>query len=408
MQNRLKRMILLQGIITEERVRSNQQKSHPLAIMRGKQHTQGGPTMLADRLCDTLIELAGIPSTSGHEEHIRTYLERRLAELGISCQVDEAGNLIGALPGNGKPLLLNAHMDRVPPGLGHQPVLRDGILYSDGTTNLGADDAAGITIILEVVRRTLEQQLPHPPLLLLFTVQEEAGLCGASGFDSAPWHVADGIVFDNAFEAGVVVSRGAAYEAFDVEITGRTGHPGKDLAQTVHAIDIFRASDYPHGSLANDQTRINIGHISGGSARNAIPASLSIEGEMRSFEPPEVRQQYKQALQESFEKTAHPFAGSAKISSKTHPSGYGISPTKPLLQVYRSVLARRGATLSMKPTFIGSDTSGLRPAIKAFTVSTGVVNEHSVEEYVALDPLEQLVTDTLQLLTLWQQHPQKS
>ena len=48
-----------------------------------------------DRLCDTLIELAGIPSTSGHEEHIRTYLERRLAELGISCQVDEAGNLIG-------------------------------------------------------------------------------------------------------------------------------------------------------------------------------------------------------------------------------------------------------------------------------------------------------------------------
>src|SRR5205823_12899612 len=122
----------------------------------------------------------------------------------------------GETSGEGTPLLLNAHMDRVPPGLGHQPILRDGILYSDGTTNLGADDAAGIVIILEVVRRTLEQQLPHPPLILLFTVQEEAGLCGASGFDSAPWHVADGIVFDNAFEPGVVVSTGAAYEAFDV------------------------------------------------------------------------------------------------------------------------------------------------------------------------------------------------
>src|SRR2546421_8704608 len=194
MQNRLKRMILLQGIITEGRVRSNQQKSHPFAIMKEKQHTQGGHAMLADRLCNTLIELVAMPSTTGHEEHIRNYLERQLAGRGLSTQVDGMGNLVATLAGTGKPLLLNAHMDRVPPGLGYEPVLRDGVLYSDGTTNLGADDAAGIAIILEVVRRVLEQRLPHPPLVLLFTVQEEAGLCGASNFDSAPWHVADGIV----------------------------------------------------------------------------------------------------------------------------------------------------------------------------------------------------------------------
>src|SRR6058998_458188 len=163
----------------------------------------------SERLYRTLVEIIRLPSTSGHEEQVRDYLATRLAELGLTTQIDATGNLIGMLAGDGEPLLLNAHMDRVPPGLGHQPILRDGILYSDGTTNLGADDAAGIVIILEVVRRTLEQQLPHPPLILLFTVQEEAGLCGASGFDSAPWHVADGIVFDNAFEAGVVVSKGA-------------------------------------------------------------------------------------------------------------------------------------------------------------------------------------------------------
>ncbi len=357
--------------------------------------------MYSNTLYTTLVELLHIPSTSGHEENIRAYLTQYLSSLGLSTQVDANGNLITTLPGEGTPLLLNAHMDRVPPGLGHQPILRDGILYSDGTTNLGADDAAGIAIILEVVRRTVQQQLPHPPLVLLFTVQEEAGLCGASGFESATWHVADGIVFDNAFEAGVVVSKGAAYEAFDVQITGRTGHPGKDLAQTVHAIDIFRATNYAHGSLANDQTRINVGHILGGSARNAIPATVSIEGELRSFEPPEVRQQYKQAIQEAFEQTAHRFGGDATVTFNTHSRGYEISPDEPLLQTYSSVLAQRGATLLMQPTFIGSDTSGLRPAIRAFTISTGVVNEHSFEEYVALDPLEQLVTDTLRLLELW-------
>jgi tripeptide aminopeptidase len=357
--------------------------------------------MYANRLTTTLIELIGIPSTSGHEEKIRTHLAQYLASLGLSTMVDGSGNLISPLSGEGRPLLLNAHMDRVPPGLGHQPKLSNGILSSDGTTNLGADDAAGIAIILEVVRRTIEQKLPHPPLVIVFTVQEEAGLCGASGFDSTPWHVTDGIVFDNAFEAGVVVSRGAAYEAFDIEITGRTGHPGKDLAQTVHAIEIFRAANYPHGSFNNDQTRINVGRIIGGSARNAIPDIVTVEGELRSFEPSEVRQQYKQAIQDAFEQAARRFGGYANVSFKTHSSGYELDPKEPLLQTYRTVLERRGLTLQMKPTFIGSDTSGFRPAIRAFTISTGVVNEHSVEEYVALDPLEQLVIDTLQGLTLW-------
>ncbi len=358
--------------------------------------------MFADRLCNTLIELVGIPSTSGHEEQIRSYLQRRLAELGLTTQVDALGNLVGTLPGDGQPLLLNAHMDRVPPGLGHRPVLREGILYSDGTTNLGADDAAGMTIILEVLTRIVQEHLPHPPLVAVFTVQEEAGLCGANRFDAAPYHVTEGIVFDNAFEAGVVVSKGAAYEAFDVQITGRTGHPGKDLAQTVNAIEIFRAARYPHGSLADDQTRILIGLIRGGNARNAIPATLSIQGELRSFEPLEARQSYMQNIRDAFEQTARQHGGRAEVTFTTHSTGYAISEDEPLLQAYRAVLAERGAEVHMQPTFIGSDTSGFRPKVKAFTISTGVINEHSVDEYVPIAPLEQVVKDTLRLLEMVQ------
>ncbi len=357
--------------------------------------------MDTDRLAATLIELIRIPSTSGQEEKIRTYLAQYLVSLGLSTTIDGSGNLISTLPGEGIPLLLNAHMDRVPPGLGHQPILRNGVLFSDGTTNLGADDAAGIAIILEVVRRTIEQELPHPPLVILFTVQEEAGLCGASNFDSTSWNVADGIVFDNAYEAGIVVSKGAAYEAFDVEITGHTGHPGKDLTQTVHAIEIFRAANYPHGSFNNDQTRINVGRIIGGNARNAIPDMVTIEGELRSFEPFEVRETYKQAVQDSFEQAAELLGGHVRFSFRTHSNGYHIDPEEPLLRAYRTTLEKRGLALHMKPTFIGSDTSGLRPTIRAFTISTGVVNEHSTQEHVAIDPLGQLVIDTLQVLYLW-------
>ncbi len=357
--------------------------------------------MASDRLTDTLIEIIRLPSTSGHEEWVRRYLEQQLTALGLTTHVDTTGNLISTLAGKGTPILLNAHMDRVPPGLGHQPVLRDGILYSDGTTNLGADDAAGIAIILEVLKRTIEQRLPHPPLVIVFTVQEEAGLCGANTFDSSIWQVEHGIVFDNAFAAGVVVSQGAAYEAFDIKIIGRAGHPGKDLTQTVNAIDIFRATNYPHGSLANDQTRINIGRITGGSARNAIPDIVIIEGELRSFEPLETRQHYQQAIRQAFEQTARRCGGQAEVSFQTHSTGYTLAPDEPLLNTYRMVLAQRGTTIQLQPTFIGSDTSGFRSRAKVFTVSTGVVNEHSVDEYVALAPLEQLVQDTLQVSGAW-------
>ncbi len=360
--------------------------------------------MNTESIATTLIDLIRIPSTSGHEEKIRTHLAQYLATLGLSTSIDVAGNLTSALRGQGAPLLLNAHMDRVPPGLGHLPVLRNGILYSDGTTNLGADDAAGIAIILEVLRRTIEQELPHPPLVIVFTVEEEAGLCGASNFDNASWNVADGIVFDNAYDAGIVVSKGAAYEAFNVEITGRTGHPGKDLSQTVHAIEIFRSAKYPHGSFDNDQTRVNVGKITGGNARNAIPEMVMIEGELRSFESFEIRQKYKQAIQDAFEQAARNLGGYAKVSFKTHSNGYEIDPEEPLLNTYRAILEQRGLALQMKPTFIGSDTSGFRPKVRAFTISTGVVHEHSTEEYVAIEPLEQLVIDTLQVLALWSKH----
>jgi tripeptide aminopeptidase len=353
------------------------------------------------RLTDTLIEIVGISSTSGHEEQVRHYLEQQLATLGLPTTIDASGNLIATLDANGtnnERLLLNAHMDRVPPGLGHHPVLRDGNLYSDGTTNLGADDAAGITIILEILRRIVEQHLPHPPLLIVFTVQEEAGMCGAGGFDSTRWPATHGIVFDNAFEAGVVVSQGAAYEAFDVVIIGRTGHPGKDLSRAINVLDIFRHTNYPFGSLANDQTRISIGRIYGGVARNAIPDKLVLEGELRSFEPAEQVDAYRKSIRDAFTQTAQQFGGHAEVTFKTHTSGYKIDGNEALVQSYKRVLAQRGAPLRLQPTFIGSDTSGFRPTIQAFTLSTGVVNEHSSEEYVPLAPLEQVVEDTLQVV----------
>lgn len=354
----------------------------------------------SDSLYQTMLEITRIPSTSGHEEAVRAYLTDYLQELGLTTQVDQTGNLIATLPGDGPPLMLNAHMDRVPPGLGHEPVLRNGTLYSDGTTNLGADDSAGMTIILEVLRRIVKQGHTHPTLVVVFTVHEEDGLHGAHHFDPTPWQIREGLVFDNAFEAGIVVASGASYEAIDITITGRTGHPGKDLTETINALEIFRAATYPHGPLPGDLTRINIGRVQAGLARNAIPGQVHIEGEIRSFEPEEIYQRHKREFHLAFEQAAEQLGGSIEIRFTPCAASYTVHPEEPLLLAYQAALAQRGAVLEMRPTFVASDTSAFRPAIRTITISTGVASEHSVEEHIALASLEKLVVDTLYVLYL--------
>jgi hypothetical protein len=61
-------------------------------------------------------------------------------------------------------------------------------------------------------------------------------------------------------------------------------------------------------------------------------------------------------------------------------------------------LARGHASLPAITTFIGSDTNALRRHLLVFTVSTGVEDEHTTEERIALAPLAEIVRATLAFL----------
>ncbi len=352
----------------------------------------------------TLLELLARPSVTGREEAARAYVSGRLLALGLAPQTDAAGNLMARVPATPAqrdaepPLLLNAHLDRVPPGLGHTPRITDGVMRSDGATNLGADDAAGVAIILAVVAALRSRGLPHPPLLLLFTVAEEVGLIGAKAFDLEPWGAREGIVFDNAGEAGVVVTRAATYIAFDVSIHGVSGHPGKRLEGAVSAIEIFRRAQYPQGSLDDDTTRISIGRVEGGAARNAVPDQLRALGEIRTLAGPAEREALMARVAASFTEAARALHGAAEVTFDPHCDSYEVAEDEPLLQAWRAAVEARGGEYRTMTTFIGSDSSALRAHLPVFTVSTGVMEEHTTQEWVPLAPLAELVETTVALL----------
>lgn len=159
--------------------------------------------MDSDRLLKTFLDLVKIPSESGHEKKVTDYLVARLTSLGMKVEVDKAGELVGSdtgniigrmvgtLPGS---IALSAHQDTVVPGVGISPKIVDGDIRSDGLTILGADDKAGLAIILE----TLEfyRDKPHPTIEVIFDICEEIGLRGASVLDLSKIYSKNSVILD--------------------------------------------------------------------------------------------------------------------------------------------------------------------------------------------------------------------
>ena len=137
------------------------------------------------RLVETFLNLVRIDSPSGHEQAIGEELLRRLQVLGCDILQDKAGNVIAEFPGEGnETVLLSCHMDTVGTDTGIKPVVRDGVIYSDGTTILGSDDKSGIAMVLETLRLLKDHpEWHHPPLEVVISVGEETGLRGSRQMD---------------------------------------------------------------------------------------------------------------------------------------------------------------------------------------------------------------------------------
>jgi len=115
----------------------------------------------AARVLDTFLESVRIDSPSNEEGLFAQWCADRLRALGCDVRFDDSasrtdsdcGNLIAELPGTaeGMTVVLSAHLDTVEPGRGIRPVVRDGVVRSEGETILGSDDKAGIAGILEAL-----------------------------------------------------------------------------------------------------------------------------------------------------------------------------------------------------------------------------------------------------------------
>lgn len=249
-----------------------------------------------EHLWNVFFDFTKIPRPSKHEGKVRDYLISIAENKKLKYVVDKAGNVIIYVPGkNGKeeaqPVIIQNHLDMVTDALPGKNInfkedsldifVKDQWLCADGTT-LGADNGIGCSAALATI---FDESLVHPPLELLFTVDEETGLHGALGLetdylsakkmlnlDTEQWGslyigCAGGIDYEFNKDLKLVQSEKTnRYKLTLSKLTG--GHSGIDIhRQRANAIKLLSEFLFD----LNFEVDFDIEEIRAGRAHNIIP-----------------------------------------------------------------------------------------------------------------------------------------
>jgi len=142
-------------------------------------------------------EISGIPRGSGDTKRISDYCVEFAKNRGLEYHQDGLNNIIiikEASKGyeNVPPVIIQGHLDMVcekKPGSTHDfskdglELVVDGDFVSAKNTTLGADDGIAIAYALALLD---DEEISHPRLEVIFSVDEETGMDGAHGLDMTP------------------------------------------------------------------------------------------------------------------------------------------------------------------------------------------------------------------------------
>ncbi len=340
------------------------------------------------RLVNRFLDLVKIDSESGNEDGVRAYILDQLAPFGFASQIDPKGNLIVRIDGTkqGPTLLLSAHMDTVKPGRGVVPVVNGDVITSDGTTILGGDDKSGIAEILEGIHIIKETALPHPPLILAFSVEEEIGVQGVRALSSLK---ADfGFVLDTDGAIGTVVTQAPSHEKFTATIKGKAAHAGIEPEKGINAIVAASKAiaALPLGRI-DDETVSNVGIISGGVATNIIPAEVTVQGEARSHDEDKLTYLVEK-IRAIFYREVRSVGADVIFTSTREYNRFDISQNTTLIDLCTRAAKRTDVPLLLKATGGGSDANYFNVfGIPTAVIASGMNKVHTLEETINISDM---------------------
>ena len=240
-------------------------------------------------------QLCAIPHGSGNTKAISDYLVRFAAARGLRHIQDAHNNVIIFCPGTSgyeaaAPVILQGHMDMVCEAAPDctKDMTREGLdLFVDGGTigargtTLGGDDGIAVAMALAILDA---DDIPHPPLEVVLTVDEETGMLGADALDASVLQGRTMLNIDSEDEGILTVScAGGNVSVCTLPVT-RAAFSGTALAVTVGGLlgghsgaEIDKGRGNANQLLgrvlyaAGARTALRIVRVDGGLKDNAIP-----------------------------------------------------------------------------------------------------------------------------------------
>ena len=378
-----------------------------------------------------------IPSSEGQWK-VAQLVAEELKALGLQeVDVDEHACVTAFLPGNveGVPAVgFSAHMDTVPVGLSDEvhaqvihyeggdvclnaekdlwirvtehPELNDyvgqDIVFTDGTSVLGADNKAGLANIMQTLEILIKENRPHGDIRVAFVPDEEIGLFGSKALDLDKFKVDFAYTIDGAERGEVVVETFNAGEV-RIEIDGVTAHPisakGVMVNPLIVATDImshFDRLDTP------EHTEGREGYFWFKTIQST-PRHATLNLNIRDFDLTqyEARKQFVRDVIK-FEQVRHP---KAKIVAHMEDIYGNISSflgdDRTAIDVIYEALDELGIKPITKPMRGGTDGSALSArGLVTPNYFTGAHNFHSSAEFLPIPSFTDSLAMTLKLVEL--------
>ena len=273
-------------------------------------------------------QLCAIPHGSGNTKAISDYLVSFAKEKGLRYIQDDANNVIlfgDATPGyeDHAPVILQGHMDMVcekdedcPIDMDTQglDVTHDGeYVFAKGTT-LGGDNGIAVAYAMAILA---DPTIPHPPLEVIITVDEEIGMLGADVIDLSMLKGRTLLNLDSEEEGIFTVACAGGATATLTLPTPKHPVYGPCIRLTVEGLQGGHSGVEIHKNRANankvmgcllDRIRklmpFCLTSLSGGAKDNAIPRSCQVNLVMLGMDPEPINgimEQLQQEIRETYD-----------------------------------------------------------------------------------------------------------
>ena len=388
---------------------------------------------------------ASYPS-SAKQLNLAKILTEELNDLGLEdVEMDEWGYVYATIPSNSSNLkspviCFCSHMDTAPDCSGtnvkpivhrnydgteivlpddptqvitieQHPYLRekigDDIITASGKTLLGADDKAGVAIIMDLVTQLIKNpEIKHGEIRILFTPDEEVGR-GVEKLDMKKVNADYGYTLDGG-KLGDLEDESFSADGVKITIHGISAHPGYAKNKMVNALKVGAAfiDALPKGEWSPETTEKREGFVhpvsfNGGLEKAEINFIIRDHqtSKLKDYEI-KLEQLLKDVLQ-NFKGAHYEFEVSEQYRNMKE-----IIEKVPFVTEY-AIEAMKNAGVSPKPAIIRGGTDGSKLSFMGMpcpNIFTGEMAIHSRHEFVSVQDMQKAVNTLIELVQIWEKH----